>query len=99
MGVVIRVSLYLFGRLPFGHRALVRFAHRNLRCSFRPSGLRSLARIANSACYPDCMSRRSKPTIDDDLRDAVDDDERAALVAELRRRGFVDDAEEWSGLV
>jgi len=43
------------------------------------------------------MSRRAKPTIDDDLRDAVEDDERAALVAELRRDGFVGDAEEWLG--
>ncbi len=44
------------------------------------------------------MSPATKRTTDDDLRDAVDDDERAALVAKLRRRGFVDDAEEWLGL-
>jgi hypothetical protein len=36
--------------------------------------------------------------MDDDLSDAVEEDERTALVAELRRRGFVDDAEEWLGL-
>ena len=41
------------------------------------------------------MSRHTKQVIEDDLRDAVEDDERAALIAELRRRGFVDDAEEW----
>jgi hypothetical protein len=42
------------------------------------------------------MSRHTKRTIDDDLRDSVDEDD-AAIIAELRRRGFVDDAEEWLG--
>jgi hypothetical protein len=44
------------------------------------------------SCYPDCMSQDTKPAIDDDLRDAIEEDERAALIAELRHRAFVEDA-------
>ena len=46
----------------------------------------------------DCMAEQTKSAIEDDLRDAIEEDEREALAAELRRRGLVDDAEEWLSL-
>jgi hypothetical protein len=50
---------------------------------------------ASNAWYSAYMSRDTKGSIEDDLSDAIEEDERAELVAELRRRGFVDAAEEW----
>jgi hypothetical protein len=44
------------------------------------------------------MAEQTKSAIEDDLRDAIEEDEREALAAELRRRGLVDDAEEWLSL-
>ena len=38
------------------------------------------------------MAQESKDTVDD-IREAVEEDERAALADELRQRGFIDDAE------
>lgn len=45
------------------------------------------------------MSRDIKQTIDDDLRDAVEEDVRASLIMALQVGVSADDAEEWLGLV
>jgi hypothetical protein len=44
------------------------------------------------------MSRDTTPTVEDDLRNDLDEDDRAAIIAYLRARGFADDAEDWLGL-
>ena len=38
------------------------------------------------------MAQETKDTVDD-IRDAVEEDERAALIDEIRQRGFIEDAE------
>lgn len=44
------------------------------------------------------MTGNARRTLHDDIRDAVEEDERTALIAELSRLGFLDDVEDWLGL-
>jgi hypothetical protein len=44
------------------------------------------------------MALNTNPIIDEDLRDAVEEDVRASLIIAIRTHRIFDDAERWAGL-
>ena len=51
-----------------------------------------------SAWYSDCMSRKPHASSEDELLDAVLEDERANIAAELNEHEFIDDEQAWLSL-